>query len=211
MLRAMGTELGGAGSAKRLATWLIAATVLVACSAQSAASPASARANDTSAACLLVHFAQSQSGIPIEAGHKVPVVITKAYDSCYNVACWTWFKNPANGSKECKYGRLATVVVDRAASKKLASSFVSQYLHKGFQPVKTGADVAGIVVSSIGASVLLAVGRVKITYTLSANVGQGESNPGWPGDKQDAVKGAREIVRILRRRPQCPVDPDKCA
>jgi hypothetical protein len=214
MLRAMAAELVGAWSAKRLSTCLIAATVLVACLAQSAASPLSARASEyADAACKLALFAQLESGHPISAGAPAlnEIETYKVNDSCTNTDCWERFTSPETESEECEYGRLANVVVGRYKSKKLASSVVRTFLHKGFAPVKTGADVAGIVFAAEKASILLAVGKVKITYTLTTVVGQGASNPPWLGVKQDAIKGAREIVRILRRRPTCPVDPGACA
>jgi hypothetical protein len=85
-----------------------------------------------------------------------------------------------------------------ARTARAARAFVHGQLRNGYRRVNVGADIAGIVSSSEGAGVVLAVRQAIVVFTEGAS-SDDNPHPVFPGARQHVIKGVQNLVPGLRQ------------
>jgi hypothetical protein len=180
----------GSVGLKRSVSWSIAVLLV---SGGLALATAAGTAHTTSLAnkaCTLL-IASKTPGVP-ERGPDEEIL-----NSCTHGVCLTHYTD-TSGQKRCAYSLSAFVKLQCAGTVGEARAFVHRQLRKGYRRVNVGADIAGIVSSSQGAGVVLAVGRAIVLFTEGAS-SDDNPHPTFPGARRHVIRGARNFIPGLRR------------
>jgi hypothetical protein len=118
-------------------------------------------------------------------------------NSCTSAVCLSHYTD-SMGQRGCAYARAASLKLLCAGTAGRARALVRREIRRGFRRVKVGADIAGIVASPKGASVVLSVGRAWVLFTEAAS-SDDNPNPLFHGVRQDVIRGARNFTPYLRR------------
>jgi hypothetical protein len=117
--------------------------------------------------------------------------------ACTHGKCLTHYTD-SDGQKRCAYALGAFLKLQCASTARAARAFVHGQLRKGYRRVSVGADIAGIVSSSQGAGVILAVRQAIVVFTEGAS-SDDNPHPVFPGARQHVIQGARSLVPGLRQ------------
>jgi hypothetical protein len=141
-------------------------------------------------ACALL-IASKTPGVPQNAPDE------EILNACTHGKCLTHYTD-GNGQTRCAYSLGAFLKLQCASTARQARAFVHGQLRKGYRRVNVGADLAGIVSSSQGAGVVLAVNRAIVVFTEGA-ASDDNPHPVFAGARQHVIKGAQNFIPGLRR------------
>lgn len=178
----------GAVRLKRSVAWCIGVLVAAGLVLPTGTGMARSGASGLQACPLLI--ASGPPGVPPRPDEPI-------LNSCVDGHCFSHYTD-SSGQKRCAYARGASLRLQCAGTPGGAAAFVRTQLQRGFRRVNLGADIAGLVSSSKGASVVLAVNRAIVLFNEGAS-SDDNPHPVFPGVRQDVIKGGRRIAAALRK------------
>ena len=183
-----------------LLIWLVLAAASNAAAAQ--ASPF--RGN---AACNLLDYA---STVAPEVLNGQPGSLLQGPGYCQIGRCWAQVTDPNDPEQTiCHYARGALLDVKIHATAGQARKAVRRDIARGYKREKlAGSDLAGFIVSSEGAAVVMAVDNTAVLFSFGAS-SDDDPNPTWTGASQLIHAAARDIAKGLGRSG-CPEVPRRC-
>lgn len=162
------------------------------------------------AACLILN-ASKFPGIPHVAD------LTQTANACTGGKCFEQLQDPNTGSLICHYGRAGYLAVGCHPNKRAARTFVDNLVRRHhFRRIRLNVDASAVGVppsfgvgvpsgsSSNTTEVAMALRVETVAFVMNA-FSDDNPNPTWPGVKQSAIQGARNLIATWRHLPHiCP-------